>query len=170
VNKHGEHFNWYADKINEKEGKKYISQYADDTDFQVTGDSGLLNWSDDVDDDDLGDALDHSNLQRNRSMQKGFSDLDLLDIETVDPRKVLPAKAFKGKPYGWLKEIPKEDWISEFKKVFDRDISYILKASDSEGISPVIVIDGDLADGFARTQLAYSLGESLPVGRYEGVV
>jgi len=33
VAKHGEHFNYLADKINQKEGKNYISQYADHTDF-----------------------------------------------------------------------------------------------------------------------------------------
>lgn len=35
VAKHGEYFHWYANKINQKEGDNYVSQYADHTDFNV---------------------------------------------------------------------------------------------------------------------------------------
>lgn len=34
VSRHGEHFNWYAQKINEKEGENFVTVFADDTDFQ----------------------------------------------------------------------------------------------------------------------------------------
>lgn len=34
VAKHGEHFNWLAQKINDKMGKNYISKYADNTNFK----------------------------------------------------------------------------------------------------------------------------------------
>ena len=34
VARHGEHFDWYAQKINSKEGENYVSQFADHTDFE----------------------------------------------------------------------------------------------------------------------------------------
>jgi hypothetical protein len=34
VARHGEHFNWYAQKINEKEGENFVTQFADDTKFK----------------------------------------------------------------------------------------------------------------------------------------
>lgn len=38
VAKHGEYFNLFADKINVKEGKNFVSQYADNTEFRPNGD------------------------------------------------------------------------------------------------------------------------------------
>jgi len=37
VSKHGEYFNIFADRINAKEGKNFVSQYADHTDFKPNG-------------------------------------------------------------------------------------------------------------------------------------
>ena len=34
VAKHGEHFNWYASKINGKEGDNFVTQFADNTEFK----------------------------------------------------------------------------------------------------------------------------------------
>jgi 8-oxo-dGTP pyrophosphatase MutT (NUDIX family) len=170
VAKHGEHFNLLADKINSIEGKNYVSQYADDTNFRVKADtSKLLNWSDEYTGEDVGDALDHINLMRNRNMQKGFEDIYYVeDKKNVDPKTLLPAIAFKGKEKGWLKTFPKEEWVSEFKKVHDRDISLILEASDYDGINLPIVVDGELGDGYARVILAYALGETVPVAMFTG--
>ena len=38
VAKHGEHFNLYADKINAKEGRNFVTQYADHTEFKPNSD------------------------------------------------------------------------------------------------------------------------------------
>lgn len=136
---------------------------------KIVANQTILNWTEDIDGDDFNDALDHINLMRNRNFQQGYNDLELKDKKTVDPKELLPVVAFKSKPYGWLKEYPKNKWINEFKKVYDRDISHILKASENEGINSPIVIDNEIADGIARTKLAYSLGEKLPVAFYRGI-
>ena len=119
--------------------------------------------------DDLADALDHNNLMRNRNFQKGFSDLEYIEDKKVNPQKLLPYISFKGKKFGWLRDISYEKWAEEFKKIYNRDISYILAMSEKDGINLPIVIGGDLADGFGRVLLAYGVGEKLPVALFSGV-
>jgi hypothetical protein len=137
--------------------------------YQIVAES-ILKWSDDYDDSDLDDAIDHINLIRNRNFEKGYKALEVIEYKKVDPRKLLPPSSFKGKPYGWLVYIPKKDWIQEFKKIYNRDISYILKMESEDGISLPIVIDDTLSDGYARVQLACALGEHVPVAYFKGIV
>jgi len=42
VAKHGEHFNLIADRINNKEGDNFVSQFADKTDFKPNAESKLI--------------------------------------------------------------------------------------------------------------------------------
>ena len=132
--------------------------------------SNILNWSDDYSDEDVADAHDHVNLMRNRNFQAGYDELKFIETkENVDPKRLLRVVSFKNKTLGWLKSFPKKEWVKEFKKVYERDISTILKASNTDGISIPIVIGDELGDGYARVILAYSLGEKLPVAFFEGV-
>ena len=129
----------------------------------------ILQWSDEVFGDDLQDAIDHVNLMKNRRMEKGIYDVEFIENKTMDPRKLRQPGAFKGKPYGWLKGTPKETWVKEFDKIYDRDISYILDVDHDEFNIP-IAIDDELCDGYARVLLAYALGEHAPIAYFKGIV
>jgi hypothetical protein len=130
----------------------------------------VLKWSDDTVDDDLIDAIDHVNLMKNRRMEKGIYDVEFIENKTMDPRKLRQSSAFMGKPYGWLKGTPKETWVKEFDKIYDRDISYILDSGDNHEFNLPIAIDDELCDGYARVLLAHALGENVPVAYFKGIV
>jgi len=128
----------------------------------------VLNWSLEVDGEDIQDAIDHTSLMRNRSMSNGLVDVIEDALEEVEPETLLPASAFKGKKKGWLLEYPRDSWQIEFKKVYNKDIKHILEASRADGINSAIAIDGSLADGYTRTFLAYAVGEKVPVQYFKG--
>lgn len=123
-----------------------------------------LGYTDEFDYDDLNDAVDHFNLMANRNMES-FQDPEESGFELKDPSELLPEKGFQGE-VGWLKSIPRDQWVSEFARVYDRDISQILAAKDSGQLAPVISINEELADGYARTKLAHALGEKIPVSMF----
>lgn len=123
-----------------------------------------LNWSKEYDDEDLGDAIDHINVQRNRFMEKGIRDVEFIKRQDeVEPEKLLPKSAFKDLKKGWLQEYPPEEWVSVIKKKFKREFNVDLK-----NLSDVIVIDDDVGDGMGRIHLAYGLGQKIPVSYFRG--
>lgn len=128
--------------------------------------SSFLKWMDDYNSEDVGDAIDQINLMRNRRMEKGISDAEFEHIEERDPRKLLPASAFKGKAFGWLKTTPKEQWPEVFNKYIGRNLDHLFE--NEANWSPV-VIDDELGDGYGRVHLAYALGEKLPVAVFKGI-
>jgi hypothetical protein len=123
-----------------------------------------LGYLEDVDDEDLADAFDHAALEANRNMEQ-FEVPDLAGFALKAPNQLIPKKHLKGEP-GWLKSIPREKWVEEFKKIHDRDISVILEAKEKGELAPTVVVNGSLSDGYARTHLAHALGESVPVVIY----
>jgi len=134
--------------------------------YKVISEHKILNWTDDYSGDDLSDAIDHINLMRNRNFDKGISDADFLRIEDVDPKRLLPVSAFKGKAFGWLKKSqPKHKWAEEFNKYLNRKLDHLF---EQEELDCPIVIDGELGDGYGRVHLAYALEETLPVAVFKG--
>lgn len=128
-----------------------------------------LNWIS-YDGEDLEDAIEHCDLVRRRQMSKQLGEIEEVDEKEVNPEKLLPKEAFNGKKKGWLLEFPEEQWPAEFQKVYGRDLKKILELSKGEeGIPSVIVIEGILGDGYARTKLCYSLGEKVHVVYFEEV-
>ena len=122
----------------------------------------VMNWSGEYDDDDLNDAIDHINLQRNRNMDEGLGEVDSTDQKMVNPTELLPRSAFNNKKAGWLKAVPSDQWNAELQKDNNRDFTHIIEQVQS-GLNDVIVIEGDLGDGFGRVHLAYALGEKVSV-------
>jgi len=130
---------------------------------------GDLGYSGDYNSEDLEDAITHlqySGGQMDHINGEYDYPEETADVKAVDPEKILPSKSFK-KPKGWLKQIPKEKWAEEFKKVYDRDFAGVLAAKESGELYPAIMINGDLGDGFGRAQLAHALGEKIPVARFK---
>lgn len=130
-----------------------------------------LGYTDDSDDlyNDLDDAVDHHNLMANRRMEH-YSDLGENYKELlVEPHKMLPSLKNSGKEFGFLKDIPQNEWVDKLKGVFDknRDYSHIIKKKISGQLSPAISINDELSDGYGRAHLAYALGEKLPVLNYK---
>jgi hypothetical protein len=129
--------------------------------------SPKLHWLDEVDDDDLTDAIDHINLQRNRFMEKGVGELESVDSGImVAPEKLLPASAFEGKDKGWLLDLPKDEWAGALRKTHERDFTQLLEQATT-GLTDVIVIEDELCDGYGRSFLAYGLGEDVSATYYE---
>lgn len=135
--------------------------------YLVRASSSVLNWSDSPEGSDLDDALDHVNLMRNRRMEKGVGNVEEIDEKLVDPESLLPKQAFKGKVKGWLLKVDRNLWLSEFHDVHEREIKHILELSARDGIPPVIVIDDEVGDGYARIILAYALNEQVAAVFYE---
>jgi hypothetical protein len=132
----------------------------------VTITENTLRWAEDYDDDDLLDAIDHYNLMANRSFSQGidYGVIENIGTKTLDPENLLGPQIKHKKPKGWLKMVPKSQWLKEFENIYNRNISHIL---DNDKIKPPILISGDLCDGFARVILAYSLNEQIPISIFE---
>jgi hypothetical protein len=125
-----------------------------------------LRWDDDYDHDDVSDAIDHYNHQANLNFKSGIYDVENVGTELFDPEELLTRQVKDKKPKGWLKDIDKDRWADEFKKVYGRDISHILT---QHKIKLPVLIENILCDGYARTTLAYALGEKLPVALFEKI-
>lgn len=134
--------------------------------YKIKSSSQFLNWSEDYSGEDLSDAVEHINLMRNRRMEKGIYDAEFLKIEKMNPQKLLPASAFKGKAVGWLKAFEKEDWPKIFDKYLNRELDYLFEGED---IDSPIMIDDEIGDGYGRIHLAYALGEEIPVAVFKGI-
>lgn len=141
-----------------------IQDKIDDMTGQKPRPERRLNWLKEYDDEDLHDAIDHINVQRNRFMEKGISDVEFLKRQDeVEPEELLGKSAFKNLKKGWLREYPPDEWVSVIKKKFKREFNVDLK-----NLSDVIVIDDDVGDGMGRIHLAYGLGQKIPVSYFKG--
>lgn len=128
-----------------------------------------IKWSGRVSRSDVNDAIAHIN---DSGEVAEIIEVRFRCIKTVHPETLVstheecPAHSGANhKPFGWMKSMPQSEWPDAFWDEYGREIDDTLRAS-SQGVYPPIVIDGLLGDGFARTQLAFSLGETLPVAFY----
>ena len=123
-------------------------------------------YTDSYDSEDLADAIDDYNLKANLAGDVGLqNDVSEIGFELRDPSSLL--KFPKDEKRGWLKGLSKDQIIKEFKDKYNRrDISLILDQKEKVELAPVILIDGDLHDGFGRTRLAHGLGEPVAVSLF----
>ena len=138
---------------------------------KITAKDVILQWSQDYNPDDIGDAVDHINLMRNRRMETGIYDAEYIENKMVDPQTILPKQVQKIKPKGWLKSIPEDQWADELNKTYDRLLKdrNFKEMLEMNEFDDVIVIEDELADGYGRSLLAFSLGEDVSASFFNGI-
>lgn len=125
-----------------------------------------LGYNDSSDDyyDDIQDAVDHHNLISNRLGQRYGNVGEYHDIKVKHPHDIIPQLKEQPQGFGWLRQYPEHEWESKMKEVYPkRDFKHTLDKKKKGELSPAIMINNTLSDGYGRVHLAHALGEGVPV-------
>ena len=124
----------------------------------------IADFAKEYDENDLQDAIEYFSTTTEETVERvrfhGYREMKPEDF--IDD-----TSHFNNTEYGWLKDIPEDQWIEQLEDEYNRDFPHIVENYNKGTLSPGIQINGEMGDGRGRALFSHALGIPMSVAIFE---